>query len=164
MNTTSNVFRRAVSQLLTEIFEGPPEDWVYLLNPGDPGLLGQLDIIDAELASKRPAPGRTTIAAQVNHIRYSLALLNRWAAGEENPWTNADWEGSWERTRVTEDEWRTLREDLRREATSWRHAVDAREDWSGVTPETVLSSAVHTAYHLGALRQILLFLKDKNES
>ena len=42
MNATDAIFQRALSKLLVEIFDGPPGDEAYLLNPGDPGLLRQL--------------------------------------------------------------------------------------------------------------------------
>ncbi|HEY3134630.1 MAG TPA: hypothetical protein VGL29_01150 [Blastocatellia bacterium] len=51
-----------------EIFDGPPGQEAYLLNPGDPGLLRQLDTIDASAASKRPLTGKTTIAAHVDQF------------------------------------------------------------------------------------------------
>src|SRR5262249_640069 len=103
MATTDSVFQRALSNMLTEIFDGPPGREAYLLNPGDPGLLRQLDTIEAGAASKRPMPGKTTIAAHVDHVYFGLSILNRWAAGEANPWAGADWNGSWQRTTVTDD-------------------------------------------------------------
>jgi DinB superfamily len=155
MTTTDSVLQRALSNMLTEIFEGPPGNEAFVLNPGDPGLLRQLDTIDAGTASKRPMPGKTTIAAHVDHIHFGLSILNRWAAGEENPWAGSDWNGSWQRTTVTEEKWRTLREALRREADQWRKVVATRTDWEGMWAGAGLSTAAHTAYHLGAIRQIL---------
>jgi hypothetical protein len=114
MATTDSVFQRALSNMLTEIFDGPPGQEAYLLNPGDPGLLRQLDTIDAGAASERPMPGKTTIAAHVDHVYFGLSILNRWAAGEANPWVGADWNGSWQRTTVTDDQWRALRDGLGR--------------------------------------------------
>jgi hypothetical protein len=125
------------------------------LNPGDPGLLRQLDSIDARAASARPMAGKTTIATHADHVHFGLTLLNRWAAGEENPFAGADWNASWKRGTVTEEQWRTLRENLRREAERWRQFVAAREEWDDLTASGALSSAAHAAYHLGALRQIL---------
>ena len=52
--------------------------------------------------------GKTTIAAHVDHVHFGLSILNRWAAGEANPWAGADWTGSWQRATFTEDQWRTL--------------------------------------------------------
>ncbi len=98
--TTDSVFQRALANMLTEIFDGPPGQEAYLLNPGDPGLLRQLNMIEASAASKRPMPGKTTIAMHVDHVHFGLSILNRWAAGEANPWAGADWNASWQRTRL----------------------------------------------------------------
>jgi len=155
MTTPDSVFQRALSNMLTEIFDGPPGQQAYLLNPGDPGLLRQLDKIDASAASKRPMPGKTTIAAHVHHVYFGLSILNRWAAGEANPWAGADWNGSWQRTTVAEDQWRTLRDGLRDEARKWRKVVVSRTDWDNLGASAALSTAAHTAYHFGAIRQIL---------
>ena len=155
MNTSETIFQRALSKLLIEIFEGPPGDEAYLLNPGDPGLLRQLESISASAASARPMPGKTTIAAHVDHVHFGLAILNRWAAGEANPWAGADFTGSWQRTTVTEAQWRTLREGLRHEAEKWRKVVATRTSWDDLAAAAALSTAAHTAYHFGAIRQIL---------
>jgi hypothetical protein len=158
MKKTDSVFQRALTLLLTEIFDGPPGRDAYLLNPGDHGLLRQLDAIDAAAASRRPMPGKTTIAAHVDHVEYGLSLLNRWAAGKENPWADADWNASWQRSTVTEEQWRTLRERLRHSAGQWQKSVVARTSWDDLAAAGSLASAAHTAYHLGAIRQILAAL------
>jgi len=155
MSTSDTIFQRALCKLLSEIFDGPPGSEAYLLNPGDPGLIRQLESIDARAASSRPMPGKTTIAAHVDHVHYGLTLLNRWAAGEANPWAAADWNLSWQRTTVTADQWRTLRDSLRGQAETWRNAAATRTAWDDTSAAGALSSAAHTAYHLGAIRQIL---------
>lgn len=155
MPAADDTFQRALSKLLIEIFNGPPGEEAYILNAGDPGLLRQLDSIDAAAASARPMPGRTTIAAHADHVHYGLTLLNRWAAGEANPWADADWDASWKRTAVSEEAWRDLLERLRDEADSWRRTVDNRTDWNDMSAAGALASAAHTAYHLGAIRQII---------
>jgi hypothetical protein len=155
MNANDAVFQSALCRLLGEVFDGPPAGEAYLLNPGDPGLLSQLEAIDARAASARVAPQKTTVAAHVDHVHYGLTLLNRWAAGEANPWAGADWDASWRRAEVTPESWRALRDNLRAEAERWRRHVAVRTDWDGVSAAGALSSAAHTAYHLGAIRQIL---------
>jgi hypothetical protein len=155
MNTTDSVFQRTLSKLLIEIFDGPPGNEAYVLNPGDPGLSRQLDSIDASAASRRPVPGKTTIAAHVDHVLYGLSLLNRWASGEQDPWSDADWNASWRRTVVSDDQWRALRDGLRDEVKAWQAHVAARTEWDDLAAAGALSSAAHTAYHLGAIRQIL---------
>jgi hypothetical protein len=155
MTTTDSVFQRVLSNMLTEIFDGPPGQEAYLLNAGDPGLLGQLDTIDASAASKRPMPGKTTIAAHVDHLQFGFAILNRWAGGEANPWAGADWNGSWRRTVVTEDQWRHVCDGLRQEVEKWRKVVATRTNWDDLSAAAALSTAAHTAYHFGAIRQIV---------
>jgi hypothetical protein len=159
MTTSDSIFQRALSNMLTEIFDGPPGQEAYVLNPGDPGLLRQLDSIDASAASKRPMPGKSTIAAHIDHLHFGLSILNRWMAGEANPWAGADGNASWQRTTVTEDEWQTLRGALRDEADKWRKVVATRTSWDDMRAAVALSTAAHTAYHVGAIRQILAGLQ-----
>jgi hypothetical protein len=159
MSTADSVFQRALSNMLTEIFGGPPGQEAYVLNPGDPGLLRQLDTIDANIASAPPTPGQKSIAAHVDHICFGLVILNRWAAGEANPWAGADFNASWQRTTLTDNQWRALRESLRGEADKWQKAVAARTSWDDMSAAAGLSTAAHTAYHLGAIRQILAALQ-----
>jgi hypothetical protein len=159
MTATDSIFQRALSNMLTEIFNGPAGQEAYLLNPGDPGLLRELETIEASAASKRPMPGKTTIAAHTDHVLFGLSILNRWAAGEANPWAGTDWNASWQRTTVTEDQWLNLRDALRNEAEKWRNVVATRTSWDDMGAAAALSTAAHTAYHFGAIRQILAGLK-----
>ena len=155
MNNADSIFKRALVKLLVEIFEGPPGGEAYVLNPGDAGLIRQLEGVSAGSASGRPMAGKTTIASHVDHVHFGLTLLNRWAAGEANPFAGADWNGSWKRTKVSEEQWRALLEGLREEARRWREFVERRGEWDDIAAAGALSSAAHTAYHLGAIRQIL---------
>src|SRR5215212_2583680 len=164
MTTTDSIFQRALSNMLAEIFDGPPGQEAFLLNPGDPGLLRQLDATDARTASTPAVPGRTTVAGHIDHVHVGLAILNRWAAGEANPWAGADPNASWRRTTVTEGEWRALRDALRHEAEQWRTVVAARTSWDDMSAAAALSTAVHTAYHVGAIRQILAGLRTEREA
>lgn len=158
MNNTDAVFHRVLMNLLVEIFDGPPGSEAFVLNPGDPGLLRQLDSLDCLAASTRSMPGKTTIAAHVDHVRYGLSLLNRWLGGEANPWAGADWNASWKRTSVNDEEWRTLRAELRRESEAWQKQIAKHTDWNDLSAAAALSSVAHTAYHFGAVRQIVAAL------
>jgi len=77
MNTNDSIFQRALSKLLVEIFDGPPGNEAFVLNPGDPGLLRQLDAIDAGAASARPMTGKTTIAAHADHVCFGLVSVQK---------------------------------------------------------------------------------------
>lgn len=154
-----SIFHQSLNKMLTEIFDGPPGQEAYVLNTGDPGLLGQLGTIDAATASARPRSGKPSIAAHVDHLQFGLAMMNRWASGVENPWAGADWNASWKRGAVTDDQWRTLRSALRHDADLWRRHVATRTSWDGMSASAALSTAAHTAYHVGAIRQVLAEVK-----
>lgn len=138
--------------LLTEALEGPAPGAANFLNAGDLGLLASLDVLTAEEASARP-DGRSSVASHVDHLRYGLNLMNRWAAGED-PWDTADWAASWSRQAVTPDEWRELRRALAAEARGWLEVVRQPRAWDETGARNALSSVVHLAYHLGAIRQV----------
>ena len=145
-------FIQALGDILTELIDGPPADYAYVLNPGDAGLLRSLGKLSAADASATPAGG-ASIAAHVDHLRYGFELLNRWAAGEE-PFTDADYSRSWERLVVSDTEWLSRQEALRREAYAWREAMHKSREMSATELKGVIGSTVHLAYHLGAIRQI----------
>jgi hypothetical protein len=105
--------------------------------------------------STRPLPGHTTNAAHTEHGLNGLQLRNPWAAGEENPWASADWNASWKRGVVTQAQWQSLCQRLSEAAKSWQLAVSQRTDWNEMAAAGALASAAHTAYHLGAIRQII---------
>jgi hypothetical protein len=144
----------AVGTLLRELLYGPPADAAYVLNRGDRGLLASLDALPADAASDRPG-GRSSVAAHVDHLRYGLHLLNRWARGED-PWSDARYAASWQRQQVDTEQWRALRAALADEAQAWVAAISARRDWDDRTLTDALASAVHLAYHVGAIRQVEL--------
>ena len=145
----------ALRAIFDELVQGSPDPnaRTFVLNQGDPGLLGSLDRLSAAAASATHGGG-ASIAAHVDHLRYGLSLLNRWAEGVSPPWPEMDWTASWRRTVVSESEWRILRHELRREATRWAEALGTPRDVSDVEAGWMAGSVAHLAYHLGAIRQI----------
>jgi hypothetical protein len=143
---------KALTTLLREVLEGPAETGAYVLNRDDRGLLRSLDSLSAAAASAHQE-GRPSVAAHVEHLRYGLELLNKWARGAD-PWSTASYSSAWLRDRVSDEQWKTLREGLRHEAQNWMHAVHQRADWNEQAMTEALASAVHLAYHLGAIRQM----------
>ena len=144
-----------VAMILRELVEGSadPKATTYVLNQGDRGLLASLDRLPAAAASATH-DGGASIASHVDHLRYGLSLLNRWAGGNPPPWPDMDWTASWKRTSVSEPEWKTLREDLLREATRWREAIGSPREVTEAQLGWILGSVAHLAYHFGAIRQI----------
>lgn len=125
----------------------------FMLNIGDPGLLASLEPLSAAQASSAHAGG-ASIAAHVDHVRYGLALLNRWLAGAEAPWVGADWTASWKKNAVSDAEWRALRDELRRELTTWVAAMRTPRELNERALGWLMGSIAHLGYHLGAIRQI----------
>jgi hypothetical protein len=151
---TKDALAASLSLLFSELIDGPRLDAAYMLNGGDAGLVRSLDALSAVAASTRPASGGASIAAHVDHVAYGLGLMNRWSAGEKDPWTGADWAASWRRTTVTDAEWAALRGRLREEASRWREALGRLPDVTLMELNGVIASVAHLAYHLGAIRQI----------
>jgi hypothetical protein len=130
-----------------------PSAGTVALNRGDEGLLKSLDKVSASAASSTHAGGGS-IAAHTDHLRYGFSILNRWMAGEEKPWTGADWTVSWRKNQVTDGEWRALRSDLKREATAWIEGIRTPRDVDATELGWLIGSIAHLGYHLGAIRQI----------
>ena len=144
----------SLALLFGELIDGPSPDAAYMLNGGDPGLLRSLDRLSASAASKPPAPGAATIAAHVDHLCFGLELMLRWSKGEADPWTGADWAGSWRRTTVNDQEWTALRERLHGVARQWHSGLLTPREMSAAELNGFIASIPHLAYHLGAIRQI----------
>jgi hypothetical protein len=151
----ADVFARVMPTLLRELVDGAPDPATrtYMLNRGDPGLLASLDRLSAAAASETPG-GAPSVAAHVDHLRYGFFLLNRWAAATPVPWQEMDWSESWTRNEVSEEGWRALRDDLRREAAAWAEVLASPREVSEVEAGWMAGSVAHLAYHLGAIRQI----------
>ena len=146
-------FATVLETLLSEIVHGSPDPSTrtYLLNRGDAGLLGSLDRLSAAAASTTH-DGGGSIAAHVDHLRYGLSLLNRWATGSPPP--DMDWTASWRKSVVSDVEWQELRDELRREADAWAEVLRTPREVSDVEAGWMAGSVAHLAYHLGAIRQI----------
>lgn len=144
--------RDALTTLLRELLEGPPASGAFVLNRGDRGLRASLAALSAEAASARPA-GRSSVAAHVEHLRYGFELRNRWARGED-PWSTARWADSWTRQQATGPEWEDRRAALEREIRTWLAACGEPRDWNSLDLTEAMSTVVHLAYHLGAIRQM----------
>jgi hypothetical protein len=141
--------------LLDELVHGSPDlkASTNVLNQGDAGLLAALDRLSAAAASATHEGG-PSIAAHVDHLRYGLSLLNRWANGVPPPWPDMDWTASWRKNVVTDTEWRKLRDELRREADAWAEVLRTPRELTDQQAGWVLGSIAHFAYHMGAIRQI----------
>jgi hypothetical protein len=152
-NAESSELHAALTALLRELVHGAPADACYVLNPKDPGLLASLDRITAAAASAPAHGGGASIAAHVDHLKYGFNLMNRWAQGE-NPFGSSDFAASWKRGTVDDRAWSNLRTGLREEIDRWNRVIEQPRPMSSVELIGTISSVVHLAYHMGAMRQI----------
>lgn len=145
---------RAVLPILSEAFAGPadPRSTHFVNNQPDCGLFGTLEGLTAEEASTPVEEGRTTAAAQAEHLRFSLHVSTRWLRGERG---QADWPASWALHQVDEDAWTELRHALRRAYEEFVVVVH-QVPMDSELLQGVVATVAHAAYHLGALRQIAL--------
>ena len=72
---SSELVLSSVHHLFSEIIKGTASEGpAWVLNPGDIGLLDTLGRLTANQASTRLIPDRSTLAAHVNHMRFSLVF------------------------------------------------------------------------------------------
>lgn len=137
--------------LLTESFESPIKDGNAYLDRGA-GVFMTLDKISAEDASRPAFPGATTLAAQTEHVRFYLVALEGFVTGAH---TRVGWSQSWQTTTVTEAEWDTLRAELRKTYEHTAELIRSFERWDENELGDALAMLTHSAYHLGAMRQLV---------
>jgi hypothetical protein len=155
VGAVSPELHESVARLFGELVRGaPPGGPCFVLNPGDAGLLASLGRVSAESASRPSPSGGASVAAHVDHLCYALELLNRWGAGEPNPWAEADWGESWRRGTVAEEAWEALRGRLAREAERALEVLATPRELAEVERTGLIAHAAHLAYHMGAIRQI----------
>lgn len=141
----SQVFTEVIHALLTEAYEGSSQVWFSSRNTG---LFSSLQDLSAEQVSKNG------IAAHTEHLRWSLSKVNAMMRGERPA---MDWAQSWTVKTVSEPEWQGLLEQLKLEYQSLQTHMPANPDLNDrmfVTSGVAL--VAHAAYHLGAIRQMLL--------
>ena len=152
-----------LARLFSELVDGAHDPGgAFILNSGDVGLLRSLDRVSPTAAS-RSVNGGAVIAAHVQHLRYGLSLMNRWATEGGNPFADAKWDEPWKTTCVDASEWQEIRGGLREEAEHWMQALGSPRDVSEVELAGMIASIAHLAYHLGAIRQIDKDLRGPRE-
>ena len=142
-------------QLMEETFEAKHHG-IYL----DRGtsLFETLGTVSAQEASI-PVGGKcASLAAQVAHVIFYIESFERYALYNDN--SPRDWGEIWRTVeKVTPEEWeeykRKLRDAYQRMDTLFRE----NKMWNEDTIGGALSIVVHTAYHLGEIRQALCTLK-----
>jgi hypothetical protein len=145
-------FTGSFFQLLTETFEGPPAGRGSAYLDKGAGLFQTLDALTAEAASAAPWPGGPTVAAHCDHARFYLLALLDFMRGAT---AKIDWGQSWLTHTVGAEEWERLRGELRRAYETVAEHLRSLEAWGDEEVGDSMAILVHTAYHLGAVRQMV---------
>jgi hypothetical protein len=145
------LFKNELIPCLEETFERV--HGIYL--DGGSSLFETLEGISADDASRSLAENCATIAAQVEHVRFYLDVLENVMRKEEG--TKVDWREIWQRVReVTPEEWEEEKRRLRESYQRVMNMLRSYDRWEG---EYGISGALailtHSAYHLGGIRQAL---------
>lgn len=122
-------------------------------------LFETLHIISAEEASQPVSARCATIAAQVEHIRFYLEVLEKALLNQEIG--KVDWGAVWRDTQaVSSEEWLIAQQRLQETYERILARIKSFDTWDGENDISVsLSIVVHTAYHLGEIRQALCTIK-----
>ena len=142
-----------LANLFAELTTGAPREGAFIVNAGDAGSLASLDKLSAMDASRNAHDG-ATIAAHAAHVSYGLSLMHRWASEGGNPFANARWQDAWKITTVDDRQWQEIRDGLRQEVLQWKEALGKAREVIEIELSGMIGSIAHTAYHLGAIRQI----------
>lgn len=152
---TTSTFTTELIDLLTETFE--QVQGMYL----DKGtsLFETLATLSAAEASIPVGGQCATMAAQVDHTRYYLDVLEVYMRGEKPESVN--WDEVWQSVgTVDEAQWNAIQERLHGSYQHVRAKIVERTDWDNAEAvSAAMSIVVHTAYHLGEIRQALCVIK-----
>ncbi len=144
-------FTNNILSLLKETFEGSsPEGGAYL--DRGVGVLNTIEKVSAEKASQSIGENGATIAAHLEHARFYLVSLLEFMNGRTE---KVDWNESWLVKIVDETEWDSLKENTNKAYQKVTKTFQTIEDWDDDKVGGAMAIVVHTAYHLGAIRQIV---------
>ncbi len=149
------LFAREYFDILEETFE--TQHGIFL--DKNTSLFATLSTISAAEASQ-PVGGKcASLAAQVAHVTFYLEVLERYILTQDT--SKVDWGEIWRTVKaVTPEEWLTLQQNLQQTYRRVQDMFRGLPTWN--TEATVggaLAILVHTAYHLGEIRQALCTLK-----
>jgi hypothetical protein len=155
MNTIeAKDFTHNLFSLLKEFFESPPTSGAACLDQKT-GLFDTLNTVTAEQASKRIADG-PSIAAHCEHIRFYQGILMGGLEGKT--YGKIDWKQSWLLQSVTDTEWQSLKVALKEQYQELMTMLESYESWDDYKVGDPMAMLAHTAYHLGAIRQLIRFV------
>lgn len=148
-------FTTALYTLLDETFDNVHG---IFLDKGT-SLFETLATVSAEEASI-PVGGKcATLAAQVKHVAFYLDVMEQ--SVRTQTFERQDWGKIWRETgAVSAEEWEALKDELGQSYDRIKALIADQTEWpSHWEIAGAISAVVHTAYHLGEIRQALCVLK-----
>jgi hypothetical protein len=136
--------------ILRETFEGSPAGVESVYLDKGVGVFNTLAGISAKTASAKNKT--TSIAAHTEHLKFYLDRLCEFIGGRTE---KVNWELSWLIETVTTEEWDILREGVKRSYENVLRCVAGVDRWDQDNMGDAIAILVHTAYHFGAIRQII---------
>jgi hypothetical protein len=124
-------------------------------------LFETLETITAAEASI-PVGGKcATLAAQVAHVNFYIEVLEAYILKQDRG--KVDWGEIWRRVdTVSPEEWQAYKDQLKATYQRVISMLQNVEDWNDERPiGGALAIAVHTAYHLGEIRQAMCMVKQE---
>ncbi len=146
---TKDDFLKDVLFVLRETFEGSPEGAGSEFLDHGIGILTTLEKLSAEQVSE--FSGETTIAAHTEHAKFYLDRICEFLKGRTE---KVNWEQSWLIETVNDEEWNNLREAVRKSYENVLQTFAEIETWNGDNIGDAVAIIAHSAYHLGAIRQM----------
>ena len=118
-------------------------------------LFETLDGVSASEASQAITPNSATIAAQVEHVRLYLDVLDDLMRTNEEKQIN--WREIWDTVgEVSPEEWEEEKLRLKQSHERVMATINSIDTWEGkYDVVSALAVLTHTAYHLGEVRQAL---------
>jgi hypothetical protein len=154
METNKNLikkedFLKDVLIILRETFEGSREGESSVYLDQEVGVFKTLENISAETASVKI--NSTSIAAQTEHTKFYLDRLCEFIGGQTE---KVNWDLSWLIETVSGEEWDILRDGMKKSYKNVLLCLAKVETWDQDNIGDALAIIAHTAYHLGAIRQM----------
>ena len=153
-------FTSAIYTLLDETFDNVHG---YFLDKCT-SLFEKLATISAEEASI-PVGGKcATLAAQVKHVAFYLDVLEQNVRTQQ--YERQDWAKIWRETSaVTPEEWAAIKAQLRESYKRFKQLISETTEWPSEDHiGGIIAVVVHTAYHLGEIRQALCTVQAQSRS
>ncbi len=153
----SQDFANNLFQFMEETFDGKDKNSSIYLDTGT-SLFETLDTVSAAEASI-PVGGKcASLAAQVAHVTFYIESWERFALQGDN--SKRDWGYIWRTVeKVTPEEWVDYKDKLKEAYLRLDKLFHGNPTWDEDTIGGAMSIVVHTAYHLGEIRQALCTLK-----